>query len=158
MVHWRLWMFPFSHSLKNIESHHSYLRMLLNTSPILSGVGGFVGRLISLFPMSYMCLILLNMHLFSWRFVLIMPLSLQAVITRTLLYFPVGCWIEMDYKTCYDDVGYFLPMLGIQKNFLFLSGSEWFHGLLFSYWWIYYMLWCSHYCVIMPMGVSLGGN
>ena len=32
---------------KYIESYHSYLRGIFNISPIWSGVGGFVGRLIS---------------------------------------------------------------------------------------------------------------
>ena len=36
-----LGMLPFSHCLK-IESYHSYMRILLTTSPILSVVGYFV--------------------------------------------------------------------------------------------------------------------
>ena len=47
--------FPFSHHYKKIESIQS--DGLLNTSPILSGVGGFLGRLLGLFPISCMSLI-----------------------------------------------------------------------------------------------------
>ena len=50
--------------VEKVESYHSDMRGLLTTSPILSSVGGFLGRIIILFPMACMCLILLNMHLF----------------------------------------------------------------------------------------------
>ena len=43
--------------IENIESYNSYPRGLLTKSPIWSGVGGFVGRQISLFPMNFICLI-----------------------------------------------------------------------------------------------------
>ena len=78
---------------ENIEPYHSYLRGILNESPILSGVGCFVGRLISLFPMACMCLIWLNMNIFDWRLVLIIFLSMQEVITCALLHFTVSCWL-----------------------------------------------------------------
>ena len=128
----------------------------MNTSPIWYFVGSFVGRLIGLFPMNWMCMIWLNTYLFYWRLVLIMYLSLRAVMTRTLLHFPVSFLLEMDYKTCWTVVGYFLPMPRIQKMVLFLDGNKWLHGLLFAYWLIYDILWCSKYCVKMPMGILLG--
>ena len=90
IVNWMLWIFTFSHSLKN-ESYQSDLRGLLFTSLIWSGVGGFVGRLI-FSPTYWMCMIWLNMHLSSWILVLKMFLSLRGVMTWTLLYFPVSCW------------------------------------------------------------------
>ena len=46
----------FSHHLEN-ESYQSDLIIPLTTSPILSGDGSFVGRLISLLPIYCMCLI-----------------------------------------------------------------------------------------------------
>ena len=109
MVHWKLWMFPFSDSLK-IESYHSYLRGILTTSPILSGAGGFFVRIINLFPMAWMCIIWLNMHIFSWILVLIISLSLQDVITCTLLQFTYSWWLDMDYKNCWNVVVSFLKM------------------------------------------------
>ena len=123
----------FSYS-ENIESYRSYLRVLSTIYLIWYGVGVFLGRLISLFPMAYMCLIWLNIHLFSWILVPMMSLSLQAVKTCTLLHFTVSCWLEMSSKTCWNAVAYFLKMLSIQELLLFLTGNEWFHGLLLSYW------------------------
>ena len=131
---------------------------ILTKSPIWSGVGGFVGRLIIMFPMAYMCLIWLNMHLFSWRLVLIMSLYLWDVMICTLLDFPVSCWCEMDSKTCWTAVVYIMPIMRIQTFVLFLSGKALLHGLLFFYWDMYDMLWCSKYCVTMPMIVPLDGK
>ena len=71
------------------------MRLLLTTSTIWYGVGGFVGKIISFYRMACMCLIWLNMILFYWRLVLIMSLSLRDVMIWTLLHFPVSCWIEM---------------------------------------------------------------
>ena len=42
---------------ENIESYQSYCRRVLKLSPILSVIGGFLGRLISLLPIVWMCLI-----------------------------------------------------------------------------------------------------
>ena len=42
---------------ENIESYHSDMRGLFTIFPILSGVEGFLGRLICLFQISCMCLI-----------------------------------------------------------------------------------------------------
>ena len=134
------------------------MRGILNTSPILSGVTGFLGILISLFPMAFMCLIWLNMHLFYWILVLIMYLSLQAVMTCTMLHFTVICWLGMSYKTCCTVVDYYLPMMRIQTLVLFLSWNALFKGMLFVDWEIYDMLWCSQYCVTIQMGVPLGGK
>ena len=61
-------------------------------------------------------------------------------------------------KTVCTDIGYFLPMLRIQKSVLFLAVNTWFRGMLFSDWYMYDMLCCSQYCVIIPMGVPLGGK
>ena len=44
-------------SFEKIESSQSDLRGLLTTSTILYGVGGFLGILISLFSIPWMCLI-----------------------------------------------------------------------------------------------------
>ena len=114
------------------ESYHLYLIGVFTTSPIWSGVECFIEILISLFPMACIFMILLNMHLFSWRLVVMMSLSLQAMMICTLLRFPVNCWLEMASKNCWSDVGYFMPILRIQELFLFLDGNAWFHGLLFS--------------------------
>ena len=105
-----------------------------------------------------MCIIWLNMNIFSWRLVLIISLSLRDVITCALLHFPVSCWIEMASKNCWAVVVSFLPMTRIQTLILFLSGKTWFHGLLFVDREIYDMMWCSQYCVTMSMGLSLGGK
>ena len=134
------------------------MRELLNKSPIWSGVGGFVERLISLFRMSCMCLIWLNINLFYRRLFLMMSLSLRAVMTCTLLYFPVSFWLDMASKTCWTDVGSFLPIMRIQTLVMFLSGNASFYGLLFYHWEIYDMLWCSQYYVTIKLGVPLGGK
>ena len=103
-----------------------------------------------------MCLILLNMHLLYWILVLMMSLSLRVLLTCTQLDFPVSCWLGMASKKCCIGVGSFLPMLRIQTFVLFLSGNEWYHGMLFSDWEMYYMLWCSQCCVVISMGLPLG--
>ena len=108
--------------------------------------------------MAWMCLILLNIHLFSWILVMIMFLSLRAVVTCTLLYFPVSCWFDMAYKHFWTVVGYFLWIPRIQKLFLFIYGNAWFHGLLFVDWDIYKNLWFSQFFFTMPMVVPLGGK
>ena len=105
-----------------------------------------------------MCLIWSNMHLFSWILVLIMSLYLRDVMTWTLLHFPVSCWLEMDYKTCWTVIGSFMPILRTQTLILFLSINKWFYAMLFANWEIYDMLWCSQCCVIIPMEVPLGGK
>ena len=157
MEHWKLWMLPFYHSLKKMSHtiqiwEDSWLHLQYDL------VLEFLGRIISFLPMACMCLIWLNMHLFSWRLVLIMYLYLRAVMKCTRLHFPVIFWLEMASKTCWTVVGSFLPLLKIQKCVLFLSGNAWFHGLLFYDWEMYDMLWCSHYCVTIPMLVPLGGK
>ena len=126
----------FSYS-ENIESYRSYMRVLSTIYLIWYGVGVFLGRLISLFPMAYMCLIWLNIHLFSWILVPMMSLSLQAVKTCTLLHFTVSCWLEMSSITCWTVVCYFLLIINIQTLVLFLDGYTRLHGLLFYYWEIY---------------------
>ena len=110
---------------KNIESYHSDPRGIFTKSPIWSGVGGFIGRLVSFFPISCMCLILFNMNIFYWILVLMMSLYLRAVMTFNLLHFPVSFWPDMASKTFWTDVGSFLPMLRIQTVVLFLSGNAW---------------------------------
>ena len=134
------------------------MRELLTTSPIWFGAGSFVGRIISFSPMACMCLIWLNMYLLSWRLVLMISLSMRDVITCTLLQFTVSWWLDMDSKTCWGVVGYFLPMLSIQTLVLFLAGNSWLHGLLFYYLEMYEMLWCSQYCVTIIIGFILGGK
>ena len=127
-------------------------------STIWYDVGGFVGRLISLLPISWIFMIWLNMDLFYWRFVLAIFLYLRAVIAWTLLYFPVSCWLDISSRTYWNVVGYFLPMLSIQKLVLFLDGKVLLHGLLFVDWEIYDMLWYSQYCVTIAIGVHTGGK
>ena len=83
------------------------MRVILTTSTILYVFGCFVWGLIILLPMVCMCLIWLNMHIFSWRLVLIIFLSLRVVITCTLFYFSVSCWLDIAYRTCWNDVGFF---------------------------------------------------
>ena len=94
----------------------------------------------------------LNVHLFSWRLVLIIYLSLWAVIRCTLLHFLVIFWLQMSccrlFYTNYED-----PDISTVSIW-----NAWFHGLLFSDWDIYDMLWCSHFCVTIPKGVTLGGK
>ena len=109
---------------ENVESNHSDRRGLLASSPIWSGVGGFVGRLISLFPITCMCLIWLSMNIFYCRLVLMLLLSIQAVMTCTHFHFTLSCWLEMAYKTSWTDVGYFLTLLRIQTFVLFLAGNK----------------------------------
>ena len=114
-----------------IDSYHSYMRGILTTYPIWYVVIGFVGRIIILLPISWMCLIWLNIHLFSLRLVLIISLFLRAVITCTLLHFPVICWLDMASKTCWTVDGYFLPIIRIQPLVLFPASNLLFHGLFF---------------------------
>ena len=131
------------------------MRELLTTSPIWSGVGGFLGRRISLLPTAWMCLIWLNMHLFPWILVLIMSLSPRDMMTRTLLYFTVSCWLDMASKTFWNVVDYFLPITRIQTVVLFRSGISWLHGVLFVDREVYDMLWGLQYCATVPMGVPI---
>ena len=128
----------------------------MTTYPIWSGVGGFVGRLISLFPIYWMCVIWLNMDIFSWIFVMKMLLSLQYVMTWTLLHFSVSCWIDISSRMFWTVFGSFMPILRIQKLVLFIGGKSLFHELLFVELEIYDMLWCSHYCATIPRVVPLG--
>ena len=149
-----LWMLPFSHSLKNwVTPFRS--DMTLEYISNMIWCWRFLVRLISLFQMAWMFLILLNMHIFSWRLVPTMYLYLRDVITRNLLNFPVSCWLDMDSKNCWTGVGSFLPTPRIQKLVLFLDGNKLLHGMLFVYWKIYDMFWCSPYCVKIPVGVPL---
>ena len=133
MLHLMLWMLSFYHSVKTWVIKFRYESNLNYISNMIWRCG-FVLRLLSFIPMERMCLILLNMHLFYWRLVLIMSLYLQAVMTCTSLHFPFSCWLDMAYKTCWKAVDFFLPILRIQTLFLFLAGNTWFHGLLFVDW------------------------
>ena len=134
------------------------MRDIFTKSPIWSGVVDFLFRLISLFLVAFMCLIWFNIHISYWRLLPMMSLSLREVITCTLLHFPVSWWLDMAYRTWCADVGSFLPMLRIQPFVLFISGNAWFHGMLFSDWEMYDMLWCSQYCVVISMGALLDGK
>ena len=157
MVHWMLWMLLFFIVL-NFDLYHPDMRQVLTTSAIWSDFEGFVGILIILFPMACMCLVWLNVHLVSWILVLMMFVSRQADNKCTLLHFSVIWWLYKYYKTSWTGFGSFLPMLRIQTFVLYLTGNSRLHGMLFSDWYIYYMLWYSQYCVTMTMGVSLGGK
>ena len=72
---------------EKIELYNSDQRVLLTTSQIWSGVLGFVGRLIILFAMACTYLISLIMRLFSWRFLLVISVSLRAVMTCIMFHF-----------------------------------------------------------------------
>ena len=150
MVHWMLWMMPFLIVWK-VESYHSDLRGFLTTCPIWSGFGVFSEKYLVCYQWP-VCV------WFYWILVLTISLSLWAVMTCTLLNFPVSWLLEMASKTFWTVVGYFLPILRIQTLFLFLSEKELLHWLLFADLVIYDMLWCSQYCVTMIMGVPLGGK
>ena len=132
MMHWMLWILPFSHGLK-IESYQSDLIWTLTTSPMWFGTGGLSGILI-ISSIVWICLIWLNMRLFYWILFLKMSLSMWAVMTCTLLHFPVSCWLYMASKNSCTVVGYFLWIMSTQKWVLFLSGNSWFHGLLVVDW------------------------
>ena len=112
--------FSINSSFENIGSYQSDHRALLITPPIWSGVGGFIVGMISLFPISFMCLIRSNIDMLYWIFVINILLSLWAVIAWTLLRFPVSCWIDTDSIICWDVVGYLLPMISIHKLDLFI--------------------------------------
>ena len=104
------------------------MRGLFNTSPILYSVGGFLVRLI------------IGYAYISWRLVMMMSLSMWSVMTCNLLHFPYSCWLEMSSITWRSDVVSFLPMIRIQTFVLFLARNSLFHGLLFSYSYMYDML------------------
>ena len=87
-----------------------------------------------------------------------MSLFMRYVMTCIMLHLPVSFWLETAYKTCCTDIGSFLPMMRIQRLVMFLYANVWLNGLLFVDWEIYEMLWCSKYCVTMPMGLPLGGK
>ena len=66
--------------------------------------------------------------------------------------------LDIAFRTCWTVVDYFMPILSIQTLVLFLSGKEWFHGMLFVYWDIYDILLCPQYCATIPIVVPLGGK
>ena len=121
-------------SFASIESYHSSQRGFLTTSPMLSGVGGFLVRLITLFRIALIYLIWLKMDMFSWIFVIKISLSLCAVITWTILHMSVRCWPDMVSMTCNTIVGYFLTMLIIHSLVIFIEDTARFHGVLFVDW------------------------
>ena len=108
--------------------------------------------------MACMCLVLLNIHIFSWRLVLMISLSLKVVMTCTLLRFPVSFWIDIYSKNVCAVVGSFMPIIRIQTLVLFIAVNLWFRGMWFSDWEMYDMLWWSQYCVTITMVVHLGGK
>ena len=91
---------------------------------------------------------ILNRHIFYWRLVLAILLSIRPVMTCTLFHFNVSYWLDMDSKTCWTVVIYFLQILRVQKLVLFPAENKWFDGLLFVDWEIYDMLWCSLECLL----------
>ena len=130
----------------------------MTTSPIWSGIGGSVGRIISLFLIYCMCMIWLNMDIFYWRFVLTIFLSLRALMAWELLSFRFSCWPDISSRTCWTDIGSFLSILRVQTLVPFFPGKALFQGLFFVDWEIYDMLWCSHYCATIPIRITLGGK
>ena len=118
----------------NIESHHSDPRGLLTTSPIWSGVGVFLVRIMIFSPIAWMFIILINIDMFYWRIFLTMFLSLRDVMTWILLNFPVRCWLDISSMNCGTVVGYFLPIMRIHTLVLFISGKERLQGILFVDW------------------------
>ena len=105
-----------------------------------------------------MCLIWLNINLFSWRSFLTIFLSLWAVITCTMLYSTVSFQLDIASRMFLTVVVYFIPILRIQTLVLFLAVKARFQGILFFDWEIYDMLWCSHYCATIPIWVFLCVN
>ena len=77
--------------------------------------------------------------------------------TCTMMHFSVSCFLEMASKNYWTDVYSVLPMPKIQELVLFLAGNTWLHEMFF-YLYMYDVLWCSQYCVTIPMGLSLGGR
>ena len=92
------------------------------------GVGGLVGRITSLLPIVWMCLIWLNMGICSWRFVIKILLSLRAFMSWILLHLPVSCWLDKSCTTCCTVVGSLLQMMRIQTTVIYIAGNEIFHG------------------------------
>ena len=111
-----------------------------------------------MFPIYWMCMIILNMDIFDWILVLAVLLSLRAVMTCTLLYFNVSFWLDTAYKLFWNVIGSFIPIMRINKLVLFIAGMSWFHGILFFDWEIYDMFWCSQYCDTITIGLPLGGK
>ena len=139
-----------------IGSYQSGLRGILTTKQIWSGVGGFARIIMSLLYISCMFLIWFNIDMFSWMFFLKMFLSMQAVFTRTLLYFPVDCCFDRYSITWWTVVGSFIPILIIHTLVLFIAIKSRFQGIFFADWEIYDMLWGSQYCTTIPKLVPLG--
>ena len=157
MVHQMLWIFPFSLGLKHLVIPVRFRSNLDHISNMI-WCWIFLWIRISLFPIAWIFMILLNTDIFDWILVLTMFLSLRTVMTWTFLHFYVSCWLGMYYKPCWTVIGYFMIMLKIQTLFLFLYGKALFNGILFFDWEIYDMLWCSQYCATMPIWVPLGGK
>ena len=133
MVHWMLWMFTFSHTLENwVTPFRSECNLEYISNMIWCW--SFFGRLISLFPNDWTCLIWLNIHLLSPILVLTMSLYLRAAMTFTLLHLPTSCWPDMASNKCRNVVDSFLPMLRIQTLVPFIADNSWFHELFFVYW------------------------
>ena len=74
------------------------MRGLLTKSPILHGARVFSRKLTRFFPNTWMCLIWLNIRLFYWILVLTTLLSMQAVMTCTLIHCTVIFWLDMASK------------------------------------------------------------
>ena len=129
----------------------------MTTSPIWSGVGDFLGRII-IFPYGLDVSYLIQYKSVLLKIFLAIFLSLQDVMKWTLLHFPVSFWLDIVYGTCWTVVGYFIKIINIYTLVLFCAVKSKFQGILFVYWEIYDMLWCSHYFATIPIGVPLGGK
>ena len=95
-------------SFEKIESIQSDLRIILTTSPIWSGVVGFVEIIISFSPIDWMCLIWLNIDLFYWWFFLTVLFVSQGC---NDVHFPVSFWIDISSRTCWNVVDSFIPII-----------------------------------------------
>ena len=86
------------------------------------------------YPLDWMCLILLNMDLFYWIFVLTMFLTLWYLMEWILLNFPVNCLLDIYFIISCTVFVYFPPMLSIHTLFIFPAGKSRFQGLFFVEW------------------------
>ena len=67
------------------------------------------------------------------------------------LHMPVSCWLEMNYITCCNVVGSFLPILRINTLVIFLVVNVRFYGILIFECETYDMFWCTQYSPAIPI-------
>ena len=82
-----------------------------------SSAGWFLERLMSSPPIDWLCLILIEMDIFSWRYNLRILLSLHDVMTWILMHLPMIYWFYMDAMNCCTVVGSCLTTMRIHTLF-----------------------------------------